>query len=233
MSSNLLVKAASTGRSIARVTPQSAGWRYVGFEALRLGAGERYEGQTADTELCIVVIAGRVDIDMLTEPLGTGSDGKPVFLADIWPEPAEIRAVIGESIDPELFRRTYEVVFEGDERWRALPIPDGGEERTNYLRALNNECIQAHAAKAYDAAVRIADRAQPVAQENPYIYHSAACAYAAVGDLGRAFEQVKLAMQHGYEHLSKIEVDADLGQLLEWPELKALFRDWRARQEGN
>jgi tetratricopeptide (TPR) repeat protein len=115
----------------------------------------------------------------------------------------------------------------------ALPVPDEGQERVNYLRALNNACIQAHAAKAYDAAVRIADRAQPLAHENPYIHHSAACAYAAVGDLGRAFEQVKLAMQHGYEHLGKVEVDADLGELLEWPEFKALFRDWHARQEGN
>jgi aconitate hydratase len=70
-------------------------------------------------------LAGRVDIDMLSEPLGTGSDGAPVFLADIWPEPAEIRAVIRDSIDPELFRRTYAVVFEGDDRWRTLPIPDG------------------------------------------------------------------------------------------------------------
>ena len=70
-------------------------------------------------------LAGRVDIDMLSEPLGIGSDGAPVFLADIWPEPSEIRAVIGESIDPELFRRTYAVVFEGDDRWRALPIPAG------------------------------------------------------------------------------------------------------------
>jgi aconitate hydratase len=69
-------------------------------------------------------LAGRVDVDLLTEPLGTGSDGRPVFLADLWPEPSEIRAVIGESIDPELFRRTYAVVFEGDDRWRALPIPD-------------------------------------------------------------------------------------------------------------
>ncbi|MFL5769060.1 MAG: aconitate hydratase [Chloroflexota bacterium] len=70
-------------------------------------------------------LAGRVDVDLLAEPLGTGSDGRPVFLADIWPEPAEIRAVIGESIDPDLFRRTYAVVFEGDERWTALPIPSG------------------------------------------------------------------------------------------------------------
>jgi aconitate hydratase len=70
-------------------------------------------------------LAGRVDIDLTTEPLGTGGDGRPVYLADIWPTPDEIRAVIGSSIDPELFQRTYAVVFEGDDRWRALPIPSG------------------------------------------------------------------------------------------------------------
>ena len=70
-------------------------------------------------------LAGRVDIDLTSEPLGTGSDGRPVFLADIWPEPDEIRTVIADSIDPELFRRTYATVFEGDDRWRALPIPSG------------------------------------------------------------------------------------------------------------
>ncbi len=70
-------------------------------------------------------LAGRVDIDLTSEPLGTGSDGRPVFLADIWPKPEEIRTVIAESIDPELFRRTYATVFDGDDRWRALPIPEG------------------------------------------------------------------------------------------------------------
>ncbi len=70
-------------------------------------------------------LAGRVDIDLTREPLGIGSDGAPVFLTDIWPSGDEIRAVIGSAIDPELFRRTYAVVFEGDERWRALPIPAG------------------------------------------------------------------------------------------------------------
>ncbi len=70
-------------------------------------------------------LAGRVDIDLTTQPLGTGSDGRPVFLADIWPSPDEIRSVIADSIDAELFQRTYAVVFEGDERWRALAIPDG------------------------------------------------------------------------------------------------------------
>jgi aconitate hydratase len=70
-------------------------------------------------------IAGRVDIDLLSEPLGVGSDGQPVFLADVWPDPEQVRSVIADSIDPDLFRRTYSVVFEGDDRWRALPIPDG------------------------------------------------------------------------------------------------------------
>ena len=70
-------------------------------------------------------LAGRVDIDLTTEPLGVGADGLPVFLADIWPGLDEIRSVIANSIDPELFRSTYATVFEGDERWRALPIPLG------------------------------------------------------------------------------------------------------------
>ena len=119
------------------------------------------------------------------------------------------------------------------DRILALPIPDDGEERMTYLRAMNNACVQAHTAKAYEAAARIADRAQPVAHENPYIYHSAACAYAALGDYAKALDQVRLAIEHEYDHVSKVEVDHDLGPLLDWPEFKAMFRDWRARQEGN
>jgi aconitate hydratase len=82
-------------------------------------------------------LAGRVDVDLTTEPLGTGSDGHPVMLADIWPTPAEIRTVIADSIDPELFRQTYASVFEGDERWTALPIPSGDryawDEASTYI----------------------------------------------------------------------------------------------------
>ena len=62
MSVPLLVKAAREGRSIACVTPESAGWRYVGFEALRFGAGEKFEGNTGGRELCIVIVAGRVAV---------------------------------------------------------------------------------------------------------------------------------------------------------------------------
>ncbi|HSL97712.1 MAG TPA: aconitate hydratase [Candidatus Deferrimicrobiaceae bacterium] len=70
-------------------------------------------------------LAGRIDIDLTTEPLGIDDDGKPVFLSDVWPAPDEIRDVIREAVDPEIFRRTYATVFEGDDRWRALPIPAG------------------------------------------------------------------------------------------------------------
>jgi len=70
-------------------------------------------------------LAGRVDIDLTTEPLGTGADGRPVYLSDIWPSLDEVRAAIADAISPELFRRTYASVFDGDERWRALPIPSG------------------------------------------------------------------------------------------------------------
>jgi aconitate hydratase len=70
-------------------------------------------------------LAGRVDIDLTQEPVGVDRDGRAVMLDELWPSGDEIRSVIAESIDPELFRRTYAVVFEGDDRWRALPIPSG------------------------------------------------------------------------------------------------------------
>jgi aconitate hydratase len=84
-------------------------------------------------------LAGRVDIDLDTEPLGTGTDGRPVFLADIWPSSDEIKAAIGSAVTPELFRTTYASVFEGDDRWRALPVPDGDryawDDESSYIAA--------------------------------------------------------------------------------------------------
>ena len=62
MSGSLLVKAARQGRAIATVTPQSAGWRYVGFAALRLNPGETFESETGEREMCIVIVGGRVSI---------------------------------------------------------------------------------------------------------------------------------------------------------------------------
>ncbi len=70
-------------------------------------------------------LAGHADIDLTTEPLGTGADGTPVFLRDIWPSPADIRSTVTSAIDADLFHRTYSSVFEGDERWRNLDVPTG------------------------------------------------------------------------------------------------------------
>ncbi len=119
------------------------------------------------------------------------------------------------------------------DRLIATAIPATGDDRQRYLRCFNNACVQAHAAAAYDTAVRLAEHVQAVADENPHLYHAAACAYAAVHDHARALEQVVLAMKHDYEHVARIETDADLGELLDWPDFQAVFRDWHARQEGN
>ncbi len=70
-------------------------------------------------------LAGRVDIDLTTEPIGTGSDGQPVMLADIWPEADEVRGVVDATIDATLFAKYYASVFDGDERWQAIPMPAG------------------------------------------------------------------------------------------------------------
>jgi aconitate hydratase len=84
-------------------------------------------------------LAGRVDIDLESEPLGTGTDGEPVFLADIWPSADEIKSAIGAAVTAELFRETYASVFEGDDRWRALPVPEGDryswDPGSNYIAA--------------------------------------------------------------------------------------------------
>ncbi len=70
-------------------------------------------------------LAGRVDIDLTTEPIGIGSDGQPVMLADIWPSADEVRDVVDSTIDAALFEEYYASVFDGDDRWQAIPVPAG------------------------------------------------------------------------------------------------------------
>ena len=70
-------------------------------------------------------LAGSMALDITTEPLGTGADGQPVYLSDIWPSPAEVQEVIDSSIASEMFTRDYADVFAGDERWQTLPTPTG------------------------------------------------------------------------------------------------------------
>jgi aconitate hydratase A / 2-methylisocitrate dehydratase len=70
-------------------------------------------------------LAGTMEADLTAEPLGTGSDGQPVYLRDIWPSQAEIGGVIASCLRPEMFTREYAEVFTGDQRWRSLPVPAG------------------------------------------------------------------------------------------------------------
>jgi aconitate hydratase len=70
-------------------------------------------------------IAGTTDIDLTREPLGTGSDGQPVYLRDIWPSNKEIGDVIAATIGPEMFKQNYADVFKGDTRWNTIASPDG------------------------------------------------------------------------------------------------------------
>ena len=70
-------------------------------------------------------LAGTVDTDLNTDPLGTGDDGKPVFLRDIWPSEDEVLRTIESAMDPESYRTKFATITEGDERWRALPVPEG------------------------------------------------------------------------------------------------------------
>ena len=70
-------------------------------------------------------LAGTMDIDLVTEPLGVDHDGKPVYLSEIWPAPREVQDVIDAAISPEMFAKDYSDVFAGDQRWRDLPTPTG------------------------------------------------------------------------------------------------------------
>jgi aconitate hydratase len=70
-------------------------------------------------------LAGRIDLDLYQEPLGQGADGRPVFLRDVWPAREEVLEVMARSLHSDMFRRQYADVYAGDERWRALPVPEG------------------------------------------------------------------------------------------------------------
>ena len=70
-------------------------------------------------------LAGTLDVDLTKEPLGQGSDGKPVYLKDIWPSNQEISDVIAGAINPQMFTKNYADVFKGDSRWNNIASPDG------------------------------------------------------------------------------------------------------------
>ena len=83
-------------------------------------------------------LAGRIDIDLRKDSLGKGKDGKPVYLADIWPSQREVEQAVARSISSAMFVKSYSQVFQGDERWRGLAVPNGEtytwETDSTYIR---------------------------------------------------------------------------------------------------
>jgi aconitate hydratase len=83
-------------------------------------------------------LAGTLNLDLTTEALGTGSDGKPVYLKDIWPSAIEVQDVIAKSVDSAMFRKSYSSVFAGDENWNAIKLPSGKiyswDDKSSYVK---------------------------------------------------------------------------------------------------
>jgi aconitate hydratase len=83
-------------------------------------------------------LAGTMDIDLTSEPIGTGSSGQPVYLRDLWPSPAEVESIVQTAVAAEMFTRDYADVFSGDERWQELDVPPGDtfawEADSTYVR---------------------------------------------------------------------------------------------------
>ncbi len=83
-------------------------------------------------------LAGRMDVDITTEPLGNGKDGKPVYLKDIWPTQKEVQETLSSSIDSGMFKDNYATIFEGDEEWKKLSVPKGNtyswDPKSTYIK---------------------------------------------------------------------------------------------------
>ena len=83
-------------------------------------------------------LAGTMDVDLYSEPLGHDPQGEPVYLRDVWPSSAAVDAVVNDALQSEMFRARYAAVYEGDERWRSLQVPTGDRfawsEESTYVR---------------------------------------------------------------------------------------------------
>ena len=85
----------------------------------------KLRGAVVDLVLMDISLAGTLDVDLTSEPIGEDPDGQPVMLADIWPSMDEVRDVIAASITPDLYEREYGAIWDGDELWRAdVRVPD-------------------------------------------------------------------------------------------------------------
>jgi aconitate hydratase len=128
------ISAAVADRDLAVVSVLSGNRNFEG----RINPDTKMSYLASPPLVVAYALAGSMDIDLTTEPIGIGSAGKPVYLTDIWPSPAEIEEVVHGSVAPEMFTRDYADVFAGDERWRELDVPAGEvfawDEASTYVR---------------------------------------------------------------------------------------------------
>jgi aconitate hydratase len=86
----------------------------------------------------VYALAGRIDIDPGKEPIGTDDKGQPVFLQDVWPSPDEIAALASRAVKQSMFTSAYATVFQGDARWRSIPVPQNAtyawDDSSTYIK---------------------------------------------------------------------------------------------------
>ena len=94
----------------------------------------------ASPPLCVAyALAGRMDVDIVNDPIGQGSDGEDVYLRDIWPSQEEVNAAVESAVESEMFRNSYgDTLFEGDDNWKGIDIPEGDryewQDDSTYVR---------------------------------------------------------------------------------------------------
>ncbi|KAA0890756.1 aconitate hydratase [Pusillimonas sp. ANT_WB101] len=128
------VSQAVTGHDLSVVSVLSGNRNFEG----RIHAEVKMNYLMSPPLVVAYALAGTMNIDLFKQPLGTGKDGKPVFLKDIWPSAAEVAAVVENSIASDMYKKGYADVFAGDERWQGLPTPEGNifewDEASTYVR---------------------------------------------------------------------------------------------------
>src|SRR5918996_745433 len=128
------VAAAAEEQGLALVSVLSGNRNFEG----RINPDVRMNYLASPPLVVAYALAGTMDIDLTTEPLGTDAAGQPVMLADLWPTEAEVNAVIEDALASDMFRTAYGEVFDGDDMWRSLPVPAGGayewSDMSTYVR---------------------------------------------------------------------------------------------------
>ena len=115
------VSAAVRGHDLAVASVLSGNRNFEG----RINPDVRLNYLASPPLVVAYALAGTMDLDLATDPIGTDPEGRPVLLRDLWPTPSEVQDVIASSLERDMFVRGYADVFEGDERWRALATPSG------------------------------------------------------------------------------------------------------------